>query len=184
MNFNIWDIGMKNKSIFKILIALLCLITVVVIGLYATDTIGIPESKIELDIRKNSHIDASWEITGEASNTIAAYISYPENQSHHSFSIYVNRPGFSFGYFFRGGGSIYTIDTKIAKFVVEDYTECAYLSMNRMGAVLLEIDDGNTIQEIKLDPQKPFAVVLPINVGTITFSDEKGNVIEYLDEKL
>ena len=175
---------MKNKSILKILITLLCLVVIVVIGLFATHNIGIPESRIEQDIRKNSHIDTSWKITGEASDTFAAYISYPENQSDYSFSVYVNRPGISFGYFFRGGGSISGVDRKIVKFVVEDYAECAYLSMNREGVTLLEIDDGNTVKQIQLNPKEPFAVVLPINAGTITFSDENGNVIEYLEEKL
>lgn len=175
---------MKNKSIFKMLMGLLCLAAVVIMGLYATHCIGIPASKIEQDIRNNSHIAASWNITGDTTDALAAYISYAEDQSDHSFSIYVNRPGLSFGYFFRGGGSISGIDKRIAKFVIEDYTECAYLSMNRQGAVLLEIDDGNTVQQIRLDPQKPFAVVLPLNAGTITFSDKNGNVIEYLEEKL
>ena len=175
---------MKNKSIFKILVALLCLAVIVIIGLFATHNIGIAESRIEQDIRKNSHIDTSWKITGEASDTFAAYIFYPEDQSDYSFSVYVNRPGISFGYFFRGGGSISGVDRKIVKFVVENYAECAYLSMNREGVTLLEIDDGNTVKRIQLNPKEPFAVVLPINAGTITFSDENGNVIEYLEEKL
>ena len=41
----------------------------------------------------------------------------------------------------------------------------------------LEIDDGNTIQVVDIDRNKPFAIVLPINAGNITFYDvnEKPN---------
>ena len=47
-----------------------------------------------------------------------------------------------------------------------------------------EIDDGNTIQVLDIDSNKPFAIVLPINAGTITFYDVNGNTVEYWNNSL
>ena len=100
---------------------------------------------------------------------MAAYISYPQDLSDHSFSVYVNRPGLSFGYFFRGGGTLSGIQRGIVEFTVEGYNERAFISMNQQQVQQLEIDDGNTIQVVDIDRNKPFAIVLPINAGNITF---------------
>ena len=97
---------------------------------------------------------------------MAAFISYPQDKTDHTFSVYVNRPGLSFGYFFRGGGDIVEVDDYIAEFVVEGNNERAFISMNTQNIVRLEVDDGNGIQVIDIDSGKPFAIVLPLNVGT------------------
>ena len=105
-------------------------------------------------------------------------------QTDHTFSVYVNRPGLSFGYFFRGGGDIVEVDDYIAEFVVEGNNERAFISMNTQNIVRLEVDDGNGIQVIDIDSGKPFAIVLPLNVGNICFYDTNGNVVEYLRQQL
>ncbi len=51
--------------------------------------------------------------------------------------------------------------------------------MNQQQVTQLEIDDGNTIQVLDIDSNKPFAIVLPINAGTITCYDVNGNTVEY-----
>ncbi len=51
--------------------------------------------------------------------------------------------------------------------------------MNTQKIVRLEIDDGNGIQVIDIDSSKPFAIVLPLNVGNISFYDTNGNIVEY-----
>lgn len=88
------------------------------------------------------------------------YISYPQDRSDHTFSVYVNRPGLSFGYFFRGGGSLSGVERGIAEFTVDGYNERAFISMNQPKAARLEIDDGNTVQIIDLNSDQPFAIVL------------------------
>lgn len=74
--------------------------------LYLNQDIGVRRSKLEDDIRMSQKIREDWAVEGVASDTVAAYISYPQDRSDHMFSVYVNRPGLSFGYFFRGGGSL------------------------------------------------------------------------------
>ena len=104
--------------------------------------------------------------------------------SDHSFSVYVNRPGLSFGYFFRGGGTLSGIQRGIVEFTVEGYNERAFISMNQQQVQQLEIDDGNTIQVVDIDRNKPFAIVLPINAGNITFYDVNRNTVEYWNNPL
>ena len=110
---------------------------------------------------------------------MAAFISYPKDKKDHTFSVYVNRPGLSFGYFFRGGGDIVQVEDYIAEFVVEGYNERAFISMNTQNVVRVEIDDGNGVRVIDIDSGKPFAIVLPLNAGDICFYDTIGNAVEY-----
>ena len=110
---------------------------------------------------------------------MAAYISYPQDRSDHTFSVYVNRPGLSFGYFFRGGGSLSGVERGIAEFTADGYNERAFISMNQPKAARLEIDDGNTVQIIDLNSDQPFAIVLPANAGVIHFYDGNGNPVKY-----
>jgi len=152
--------------------------------LLINNDIGIAESRLLGDIRSEQHISDDWEVDGLASDEIAAYISYPADQSDHTFSVYVNRPGISFGYFFRGGGSLSFVQSQIAEFTVEGYNERAFISMNEQNVERLEIDDGNDIQVIDIESSKPFAIILPVNAGNITFYDVNGDVVEYLRNPL
>ena len=43
--------------------------------------------------------------------------------------------------------------------------------MNQQQVTQREIDDGNTMQVLDIDSNKPFAIVLPISAGTITFRE-------------
>ena len=56
--------------------------------------------------------------------------------------------------------------------------------MNQQQVQQLEIDDGNAIQVIDIDSNKPFAIVLPINAGNITFYDVNRNTVEYWNNHL
>ena len=90
------------KMILRIL-----LVCVLLLGfLYMDDDIGTSAANLESDIRNLQKIPEDWIVEGDVSDTMAAYISYPQDRSDHTFSVYVNRPGLSFGYFFRGGGSL------------------------------------------------------------------------------
>ena len=152
--------------------------------LYTNNEIGVTSSKLEADIRSSQKIKDDWTVDGSVSSTMAAYISYPQGLSDHSFSVYVNRPGLSFGYFFRGGGTLSGIQRGIVEFTVEGYNERAFISMNQQQVQQLEIDDGNTIQVVDIDRNKPFAIVLPINAGNITFYDVNRNTVEYWNNPL
>ena len=168
------------KKPFSKMVLRILLVCVLLFGfLYMDDDIGTSAANLESDIRNLQKIPEDWIVEGDVSDTMAAYISYPQDRSDHTFSVYVNRPGLSFGYFFRGGGSLSGVERGIAEFTVDGYNERAFISMNQPKEARLEIDDGNTVQIIDLNSDQPFAIVLPANAGVIHFYDGNGNPVKY-----
>ena len=168
------------KKPFPKMVLRILLVCVLLLGfLYMDDDIGTSAANLESDIRNLQKIPEDWIVEGDVSDTMAAYISYPQDRSDHTFSVYVNRPGLSFGYFFRGGGSLSGVERGIAEFTVDGYNERAFSSMNQPKAARFEIDDGNTVQVIDLNSDQPFAIVLPANAGVIHFYDGNGNPVNY-----
>ena len=168
------------KKPFPKMILRILLVCVLLLGfLYMDDDIGTSAANLESDIRNLQKIPEDWIVEGDVSDTMAAYISYPQDRSDHTFSVYVNRPGLSFGYFFRAGGKLSEIQEGIAEFTTEGANERALISMNQQQVQQLQIDDGHAKQAIDIDSDQPFAIVLPINAGSITFYDVNGNAVEY-----
>ena len=173
-----------KKRFLKIVIGIVFVYIFFVGYLYANNDIGMTSTNLEADIRSSQKIKDDWTLDGSVSNTMAAYISYPQDMSDHTFSVYVKHPGLSFGYFFRGCGNISEVQRGIVEFTVEGYNERAFISMNQQQVQQLEIDDGNAIQVIDIDSNKPFVIVLPINAGKITFYDVNRNTVEYWNNPL
>ena len=173
-----------KKTLPKILLGVVLACALFFGFLYVNNDIGKTANKLETDIRLSQKISDDWNVDGSISDTMAAFVSYPQDKTDHTFSVYVNRPGLSFGYFFRGGGDIVEVDDYIAEFVVEGYNERAFISMNTQNVVRLEIDYGNDIRVIDIDSDKPFAIVLPLNAGNMCFYDANGNIVEYLRHPL
>lgn len=120
----------------------LILVSILFVGLlYTHNDIGITAAKIESDIRSSQKIQDDWITDGTVSNTMAAHISYPQDMTNHTFSIYVNRPGLSFGYFFRGGGNLSGVASEITEFTVEGYEERAFISMNAFAEQVFALTD-------------------------------------------
>ncbi len=115
---------------------------------------------------------------------MSAMVFYDPNISDHTFSIYVNRPGISFGYFFRGGGSIAQVEEYITEFRIGGLKERAFVSLNKQKISKIIVDDGNAINTIEIDSTKPFAVVLPVNAGAVTIYDTDGNIIDSIEHNL
>ena len=145
---------------------------------------GISASRLEADIRKEQKIPDDWTVEGNASNTMAAYVSYSPDKSSHTASVYVDRPRISSGYFFRFSGPASTASRDITAFTVKDYNEAAFVSMNAKQIFQVEIGDGDNIRVIDIDPNKPFAIVLPLNEGSICFYNLDGECIEYYKQAI
>ena len=65
----------------------LILVSILFVGLlYTRNDIGITAAKIESDIRSSQKIQDDWITDGTVSNTMAAYISYPQDMTNHTFS--------------------------------------------------------------------------------------------------
>ena len=173
-----------KKVLPKILLGVVLSCILFAVFLFANNEIGINSENLEKDIRSSQKIADDWTTAGSVSDTMAAYISYPQDKTEHTFSVYVNRPGLSFGYFFRGGGNISQVEEYIAEFTVDGFDDIAFISMNSQQVSCLEIDDGNDIRKIEIDSNKPFAIVLSLNAGTLTFYDINGNTVEYHNQNL
>lgn len=56
--------------------------------------------------------------------------------------------------------------------------------MNEQGVERLEIDDGDSVQAIDIDSGKPFAIVLPVNAGTVTFYGADEEAVPFWEHPL
>lgn len=169
-----------RKTVLKSILGCIAVCFLIIGFLYVNNDIGVAMSGLEDDVRSSSKIKEDWVVEGDVSDTMAAYISYAPDKTDHSFSVYVNRPGFSFGYFFRGGGNI----IYLTEFTVKGYNERAFISMNHENVERIEIDNGDGVQVIDIDSNKPFAVVLPVNAGNVIFYDIQGQAVEYSKNRL
>lgn len=163
---------------------LIIVIIVIVCFLYINDNIGTNKSRLENDARSSQKINDGWSVAKDTTNTMSAMIFYSDDLADHTFSVYVNRHGFSSGYFFRAGGSISEIEKHVAEIRIDGYDERAFVSMNKQHISKIEIDNGNSVQTIDIDSEKPFAVILPLNSGNITIYDVDRNVIESILHKI
>jgi len=175
---------LRIRQAGKILLLLLLIFLLGLGFLYLNNDIGLSDDRLAWDFRQSQKIQNDWRISGTITDTMAAYIAYPEDRSDHTFAVYVNRPGLSFGYFFRGGGDIVSVERAIAEYTVEGYRERAFISLNTQGVVRVEIDNGNEVEIIPLTSSKPFTLVLPLNAGEVTFYNEQGQVVEYQNQRL
>lgn len=173
------------KKFQKIVIIILVICIFVIGFLYFNNYIGIQKSKLEIDARSSQKICEAWNSENDISDTMAAFIFYPEDRSDHTYSIYINHPGsLAVGYFFRSGGAIIEREDYITEFTAESLNERAFISMNAFQVERLEIDGVNSIQTIEIDSDKPFALVLTNNIGRMTFYDIDGNIIETVTSPL
>ena len=172
------------KKSFNVISVVPAVIIVIIALLWFGDDIGISKAAIETDSRKSQNISKDWAAQKEEGKEIVALLFYPPDKSHHIFSIYVNRPGLSFGYFFRGSGPISTTEHYITEFTINGFNERAFVSMNEEQVVRMEIDDGNSLQTTEIDPGAPFCFVLSSNVGSVTFIDMNGNTVETRESPL
>ena len=163
------------EKVFKYVGAFVAVVIISFLILYSNNDIGINKVNIEKHARISQKISDDWQVVKDTTELMSAMVFYNENLSNHTFSIYVNRPGLSFGYFFRGGGSM---GEGIKEFYINGYNERAFISMNRQQVCKVEIDNGNSIKIIEIESTKPFAFILPVNIGSVTIYDINGNVIE------
>ena len=135
---------------------------------------------MEKDARKSQNISSTWGVSKSINDKLGAMIFYSGALDDHTFSIYINRSGFSsgnliFGYSCALCGSESVIADGIREFIYVAYGS-AIISMNRAGVARIDFDDSET-SSIAIDPAKPFAVVLPANCGSFTLYDVSGNAV-------
>ncbi len=167
------DMLRKSKNIA---IGITICIFIALALIISSGVFGVPANNIEQDARKNQKIDSTWEVSKSVNSGLGAMIFYDDTLDDYIYSIYVNRDGFSFGYFFRSGGANSGIMDGICK-LRYDPNGSALISMNKAGVARIDLDNGVNVTRIDIDPTKPFAVVIPINSGSVTLYDINKNVV-------
>lgn len=138
---------------------------------------GVTKSGLEKDARESMKVDNTWESVQAVNEDLSAMLFYGPEQTGYTYAVYLNRDGFSFGYFFRESGVGPYIEEGVQEIIYED-RGIALLSMNVDGISRIVSENGVTVQTIEVDADKPFAAVLPANSGEITLYDVSGNIVE------
>ena len=161
-----------KKNIFAIFILFLFIFFV----LSRPSLIGVSKNRIEKNARKSQKIEEEWSSVEYINDDIAAFIFYPEDLSTHTFSIYRNRPGLSFGYFFINGGGLPGISDGVEQ--INSSEGNILLSLNKLKVSRIEVDNGlQDIEEILIEDNKPFILVIPEGSEKISFYDSDGKLI-------
>ena len=158
-----------------ILIILLAFLTV-----WQADMLGVSAGRLEQDARENQEIGSSWEMAQAVNDDMCAMLFYDEEKDDCAYSIYLSRDGFSFGYFFRQGGFDPYMADSVKGIVFED-KGIALLSLNEDGVCKIVVDNDTEEKVISVDPEEPFAVVLPVDCGAITMYDAQENIVTLYD---
>lgn len=172
------------KRTFEYIGIIVIIVFVLFSLLYFNNDIGTFKSNIEKNARSSQNIDDKWEVAKSTTDSMSAMLFYDKDINDYTFSIYVNKKGLSFGYFFRGGGSTNVENEGIVQYQVEGYQEKAYLSMNNQQVLRIEIDNGNMVRTIDIDHTKPFSIILPDGIGSIRFYDVDDEILKPIPQLL
>ena len=144
---------------------ILSLIVVICLGIIALlpgffNALGTSEKNlIPYDI-ESSKVPAGYESIMTANGDVAAVLHYNADRTDYDFSIYLNHPGFDFGYHFRTGGSVYDIEDNVAVFCDIQDDETILISLNKPRISRIEIY-GEQNQVVEVDENEPFVAVVP-----------------------
>ena len=176
------------KKVIALAAAFIVVLALAVSLMYARGYFGISADNMEKDARKSQSIGSTWAVSKSVNENLGAMIFYSDTLDEHTFSIYVSREGFFSRlfsrYYFRAGGSDSVIDYSIREFSFPspyDKNGSALISMNTGSVAKIVIDNDIDTTVIDVDPNKPFAVVIPINPGSVVLYDVDDNIIPFND---
>jgi hypothetical protein len=162
------------------IISAICLLLLVIFACFSVSTIGVIGDNLERDARKSQKIDDSWQVSKSVTDILGALLCYAEHLNDFTYSIYVNREGLSFGYFFCSGGSTIDIFEGIRAFNYGN--SMALISINKVNVARIECVSENSQKQgavYTVEPGKPFAIAIPITNSNMTIKiyDQDGNEI-------
>lgn len=168
---------MKDKD--KKVAIIFSLLAIILIGFLfkANGIIGLIESQIEADARDSQKIDETWLSIGEINDEMGAFLLYDDALEEHTFSIYLNRPGFSYGYFFSHGGASTTIQSGIKSYSYGAYG-MVLMSMNTKQVSQIKLENEESLEIVKLDPLKPFVLLVPESIEKVSLFDTEGKDVQ------
>lgn len=141
--------------------------------LWQAGVFGVTKSGLEKNAREAMKVDNMWENAQAVNEDLSAILFYSPGRENYTYAIYLNRDGFSFGYFLRESGMGPYIEEGVQEIIYED-KGIALLSMNVDGISRIVSDNGT----IQVNPEEPFVAVFPADCGKITLYDADGNIVE------
>ena len=163
-----------------LLLGIILIILLAFLIVWQADMLGVSAGRLEQDARENQEIGSSWEMAQAVNDDMCAMLFYDEEKDDCAYSIYLSRDGFSVGYFFRQGGFDPYMADSVKGIVFED-KGIALLSLNEDGVCKIVVDNDTEEKVISVDPEEPFAVVLPVDCGAITMYDAQENIVTLYD---
>jgi hypothetical protein len=160
----------ENKNLIIFLIFMI-LVLGLLLDIYGV--IGTRKNGLEYNARKSQSIEDSWVSIKDTNNDMAALLFYDKALDEHTYAIYLNKPGFSYGYFFSRGGSLSTVDEGIQGFSSEK--GMVLISMNKKKVSQIKLENDTTVEIIKVDSEKPFVVLVPSTMEKTSLFDDQGN---------
>lgn len=173
------DTNVKTERIL-ILAGILVIIALGCLIVYQADVIGVSQSRLEQDAREVQHINAKWDVAQAVNDEMCAMIFYDNEKNKCAYSVYLSGEEYTLGYFYREGGEAPYMEEGVQGLIYED-KGIALMSMNADKVASIVVGDGSREQTIAVDPEQPFAVVLPIESNVITMYDDQGKVVTLYD---
>ena len=160
----------KNKKLM-----MLSFLIIVLLGLSFEiyGVIGVRKNGLESDARKSQKIDETWVSAKDINDEMGALLFYDKALEQHTYAIYSNRPGFSYGYFFSRGGISSVIDQGIQGFSSEK--GMVLMSVNRKKISEIKLENKSVIEIVRVDSAKPFVLWVPKDIEKVSLSDTQGN---------
>lgn len=163
-----------------VLIGVVLIILLAFLIVWKADILGVSESRLEQDARESQNIESDWEVARDINEDICAMLFYDEDRDECTYSIYLSREGLSYGYFFRQGGTDPYLTEGVRGVVFED-KGIALMSLNEDKVSKIIVENGDSERVIQVDPEEPFAVVLPVDCSAITMYDAQDNIVTLYD---
>ena len=156
-------------------IVIVCLTSAFVL-LMVTNSIGTSQNHIQEQARKKQNIPDDGYVVEQVTDTLSAMLFYNEDATEHTFSLYINKTGLPFGYFFCKGGIDASIQSSVREFNAKGAGEKVYISMNSRKANSVIISNTIEITKEEIDPDKPFVLVIN-ELSLVEFFDADGNSV-------
>nr|WP_300839699.1 hypothetical protein [uncultured Acetatifactor sp.] len=160
------------------LIGFLVIVLLAFLIIWKAEVIGISKGRLEQDARERQNVAEDWEMAQAVDEDICAMLFYDNERKEYVYAVYLSKEGFSYGYFFTQGGTDAYMAEGVKGIVFED-KGIALLSLNEDKVCKVVTEDSG--EEILVDPQEPFAIVLPIDCGAITLYDAQNQVVTLYD---
>lgn len=160
----------------NIIIILVVLLVISSWHLLSRNNDRVDKNTMEEDARESQSVPDNWSVQKDTNSNIGALLFYDKKKNQHIFSIYLNEEESRYGYSFNRGGGDGEIEDAIAIFDFEQKGK-ALLSMNSQKIKRIELGNGQDRKRISINPEKPFAIVIPDKSGKVTLYDINNEII-------